>query len=61
MIAFWKSESESREVFYQSITGEDTGEIILGIPILGYEYLRSQTGSNLNRSKILRNVWKTRG
>jgi len=26
MIAFWESELEDREVFYHSITGEDTGE-----------------------------------
>ena len=36
MIAFWESESEGRKVFYQSITGEDTGEVVLGIPAPNY-------------------------
>ena len=31
MIAFWESESEGRKVFYQSITGEDTGEVVLEV------------------------------
>ena len=32
MIAFWESEFEGRKVFYRSITGEDTGEVVLMIP-----------------------------
>jgi len=31
MIAFWESELDGREVFYHSITGEDTGEDVFEV------------------------------